>query len=532
MSSMEDQGAVTASGAAAGGTSAISDPILDIDPTSGLPISHPSPEEEGDIDPTSGLPVSSLGKAGESGEGLSFDVPPGAAATGSPAGPTSPGTGAGTRSWGAGPTFPGTGSGSGTRSWGAGPTSAHPWGEGPAGGGSPAKTRGRWAPVVVGLVVAALVGGLIGGVIGSHSGGGNGTTTVVERFQNNTSYIPRMSDPQSIIAKVEPALVSIDTRAYQSAGNGLFGGAFGSQVVEGAGTGMIISPGGLVLTNNHVINGASQIQVTLYGQTTSNTATIVGTDPSEDLAVIKIQGVSNLPTVTFADSSKVQVGDSVIAIGNALALGGSLTVTQGIVSALNRSESAGDATGGSEHLTQLIQTDAAINAGNSGGPLVNSAGQVIGMNTAVASSSAGNAPAEGIGFAIAANHIKNYLPQLEKGGVVASNKAYLGVAVVDASSVASQFQIPSSVSGAFVCAVTAGSPADGAGIQAGEVITGFNGTSVTSADGLTTAVQAAKAGEAATVSLWSAGSTLNAHLTLAVQPSNETNLPIAGQQLC
>jgi S1-C subfamily serine protease len=495
---------------------------VELDPISGLPISHPRPEDVAGIDPTSGLPLEAL-EATEHGTTHRGSAPSSwasVAAGGGASGSSEPSGGGG--SWGPGNWGPG---GPG----GLGGPGGHPWGSTaapPAWSG----TRGRWTPTVVLVIVASLIGGLVGGLVERNSSGGQ--KTVVETFHNNTSYIPRMSDPQSIIAKVEPALVSIDTTAYVPVGGGLFGGAFGQQVVQGAGTGMVISPDGLVLTNNHVIDGATKITVTLYGQSAPRPATLVGADPSEDLAVIKIQGVSGLPTVTFADSSKVQVGDSVLAIGNALALGSTLTVTEGIVSALNRSENAGDNTGNSENLTGLIQTDAAINAGNSGGPLVNSSAQVIGMNTAVASSSPGNAPAEGIGFAIASNTIRAYLPKLERGGVVASNKAYMGVGVVDASSVAGQYGIPSSVSGAFVCSVVAGSPADAAGIQAGEVITAFNGQSISSAQDLTNAVQAATPGQRVTVSLWSSGSTLEAHLTLGTEPSNLSGLPPAGQQLC
>ncbi|HUY87083.1 MAG TPA: trypsin-like peptidase domain-containing protein [Acidimicrobiales bacterium] len=490
---------------------------IDIDPTSGLPISHPDPGQTEGIDPTSGLPVSSLSAPlGSStfgvGAGFQYEGAPhsSSGAYGGPAGPaSSPGE----------PNVSQAG------------FQEHPWGS-PASSDYQRKARTERSfvmPILIGAVIAALVGALVGGLIGAHMS--NNQSTVVEQIRPNTSYIPRMSSPESIISKVEPALVSIQTESFQSQ-SGLFG-SLGSQIVNGAGTGMIISADGLVLTNDHVINGAQQVQVTLYGQTAAKTASIVGTDPSEDLAVVKIQGVSNLPTIVMGDSSNVSVGDSVLAIGNALALEGGLTVTEGIVSALGRSLTAGDATSGStESLSDLIQTDAAINPGNSGGPLVNSSGEVIGMNTAVASSSAGNAPAQNVGFAISINHIKGFLPGLEQGGVVASQKAYLGVEVQDASQVASQFGIPSSVSGAFICAVTSGSPADSAGIQAGEVITGFAGNSVTDAQSLTTYVQGKKSGDKVSVALWSAGSTLTAHVILAAVPSNISSLPIAGQDLC
>jgi S1-C subfamily serine protease len=159
------------------------------------------------------------------------------------------------------------------------------------------------------------------------------------------------------------------------------------------------------------------VTVTLFGQTNPRPARVIGTDPTQDLALVQIENVKGLPTVQLGDSNLALVGDNVLAIGNALALAGGLTVTEGIVSSKNRSLTAtSDITGRSETLSGLIQTDAAINSGNSGGPLVNASGQVIGMNTAVAESTQGNAPAQDIGFAIAIDTIKPLLAQLRSGG--------------------------------------------------------------------------------------------------------------------
>ena len=155
---------------------------------------------------------------------------------------------------------------------------------------------------------------------------------------------------------------------------------------------MILTADGEILTNNHVVAGATSVTVTLFGQTNALAAHVVGTDPSEDVALVQIDHASGLPTVTFGNSGQTQVGDSVLAIGNALALAGGPTVTEGIISAENRSLTAENDSGQTENLTGLIQTDAAINPGNSGGPLVNAQAQVVGMNTAVASSTTGNAP--------------------------------------------------------------------------------------------------------------------------------------------
>jgi S1-C subfamily serine protease len=184
---------------------------------------------------------------------------------------------------------------------------------------------------------------------------------------------------------------------------------------------MIITSSGEVVTNNHVIDGATSISVTLNGGSKSYTAKVIGADPADDVALLQIQDVSGLPTVTFGNSSTMAVGDSVVAIGNALALGSSPTVTTGIISAENRTITAEDDSGNTETLHGLFQTDAAINPGNSGGPLVDSAGQVIGMNTAGAADSSDGTSSQDIGFSIPSNEIVSLLSSLEHGGTVSSS---------------------------------------------------------------------------------------------------------------
>ncbi len=208
-------------------------------------------------------------------------------------------------------------------------------------------------------------------------------------------------------------MVSIEATSPEPASDAIFGsGSGGTQ--EDQGTGMIITPDGEVVTNNHVISGATTITVTLYGSLKALPATLIDTDPANDVALLQIDGQSNLPTVSYGDSDDVQVGDAVVAIGNALGLSaGTPTVTQGIISAKGRTVQASDSSGtGTETLINMIQTDAAINPGNSGGPLVDSSGMVIGMNTAVASSTDGTAQAQDIGFAIPSNKITQLLPGL------------------------------------------------------------------------------------------------------------------------
>jgi putative serine protease PepD len=296
----------------------------------------------------------------------------------------------------------------------------------------------------------------------------------------------------------------------------------GGGTQEDQGTGMIISTDGEVITNNHVIAGATTITVTLYGQTKALPTTLIGADPSSDVALLKIDSPpSNLQAITFGDSQQLEVGDAVIAVGNALGLSaGTPTVTSGIVSATGRTVQAGDSSGETtETLTNIIQTDAAINSGNSGGALVDSAGQVIGMNTAVAASSEGNAPAQNIGFAIPASTIQGLLAQLRQGGTTHASKAYIGVEVEDDTS---QIQkaygfMPSK--GAVVVSVESGSPADKAGIEQGDVIVSYNGKAVNSALNLTTDVQASAVGSTASITLWRGQSKKTISVTLGQAPA-------------
>ena len=221
----------------------------------------------------------------------------------------------------------------------------------------------------------------------------------------------------SIAASVDPAVVSITSQITVT--ESPFGSGFGeTETEEVEGSGMIVTSSGEVVTNNHVIAGATSITVKIGGGSKTYRATVIGTDASKDVALLQIAGVSGLPTVTFGNSAQVQVGDSVVAIGNALALGSTPTVTTGIVSAENRTITAENDSGGTETLTGLLQTDAAINPGNSGGPLVDSAGQVIGMDTAAASSEETGTSAQDIGFAIPSSQIVAEIAVLQQSATV------------------------------------------------------------------------------------------------------------------
>jgi S1-C subfamily serine protease len=315
----------------------------------------------------------------------------------------------------------------------------------------------------------------------------------------------------SLVNEVLPAVVSIEVTDSQE---------------QDEGSGMIISSNGLVITNNHVIELASEdgapITVTESGSTKAQKAALVGTDPSDDVALIRIDGASNLKTITFGDSDKAVIGDAVVAIGNALGLSqGSPTVTQGIISATGRTVTAGDTESDTETLSDLIQTDAAINPGNSGGPLIDTAGQVIGMNTAVAGDTGDGTDAQNIGFAIPSARIESLIPQLQKGGTQPTGSGYIGVEIETLTSQLRQEYGFTPQSGAVILNVVSGSPADNAGLEEGDVIVGVGSTAVTSADDLQNIIQKEKAGQKITVIYYRGALKKTATVTLGSQQEEQ-----------
>jgi putative serine protease PepD len=247
--------------------------------------------------------------------------------------------------------------------------------------------------IAVGAGVAALslFAGLAGGLLAAD-GNSHGTTRAAAAFTGGST------DIAAVLARVEPSVVSIESRIVAERGPFAESGT-------AAGSGIVISTDGIVLTNAHVIGGARQITVTVAGETNARTATVIASDSSRDMALLRVDDTDGLVAAPLGDGKSTNVGDSVVAIGNALALEGGPTVTSGIVSALDRSLATE-----SGSLSGLIQTDAAISSGNSGGPLVNTEGQVIGMNTAVATSS-GTVSASNIGFAISIDTIRSFIAQ-------------------------------------------------------------------------------------------------------------------------
>lgn len=284
----------------------------------------------------------------------------------------------------------------------------------------------------------------------------------------------------AVFKKVNPSTVSVTTQSVVSSNN--FGRA-AQQVLEGAGSGIIISKDGYILTNKHVVpDGTKDVTVIAADGHEYKNVKIVARDPSNDIAFLKIDGVNNLTPAQIGDSNNVQAGQQVVAIGNALGIFRN-SVTSGIVSGIGRPLTASDETGNSsEQLDDMFQTDAAINPGNSGGPLVNLAGEVIGMNTAVSQDG------QSIGFAIPINSAKVEMKSVIASGKI--SKAYIGVRYVNITpESAKQLQV-AQTQGALVLggdgqpAVLPGSPAEKAGIQANDVITKVDTTVIEPGRGL------------------------------------------------
>jgi S1-C subfamily serine protease len=313
------------------------------------------------------------------------------------------------------------------------------------------------------------------------------------------------------VSKVMPAVVDVNTVVQTSNGTG-----------QAAGTGEILDSNGDVLTNNHVVAGSTSIKVTIQGRSGSYTADVIGVDPSADLAVIHIENVSGLPTAAMANSSNLHVGDSIYAVGNALGLGGTPRVTQGQITALDQTITASEGGANAETLHGMIQADAEISPGDSGGALVNSAGQVVGIITAGEATSF-RTSSSNVDFAIPSNTAVDVANRILNGqagnGVLIGPVGFLGVSVqtLDAST-ASQLGL-SVTSGVLVRGVQAGSPAENAGITTGSVITAVNSTVIDSSQALGDALHQFKPGDQVKVTWITAGGSHSATVTLISGPA-------------
>ena len=362
----------------------------------------------------------------------------------------------------------------------------------------------RVAAFLVLIAVVAAAGGagigwsLARVVTGNHPVAQASPSTLPESPITQVSPSPNTSNngnagTEAIANKVRPAIVDINT----TLGNG-----------QAAGTGMIVSSTGEILTNNHVVAGSSSISVSIAGRSRSYSAHVVGVNVSQDVAVIQIDAsISSLPTVTFADSSSLQVGDSVVAVGNALGRGGVPQATEGNVTALNQTITASEGRSSAETLSGMIQSDAPIYEGDSGGALVNTSGQVVGMITAGQAQGFRSAASD-IGYSVSSNtavrEVNRIRAHEQAADLTYGQVGYLGVSVQDATG-----------SGALVVGVQSGSPAASAGLTTGSVITKIGGTTVTSSDSLGTAIKSHRPGDRVSVS-WTtqAGTSRSATVTL------------------
>lgn len=324
------------------------------------------------------------------------------------------------------------------------------------------------AAVVAAMLVSGGLGGWIGASMADNSGSGLSSPV-------NTAQ-PAAQAPdgtvEAVAQKVLPSVVSIDVR---------------SQTGRGEGSGVILSQDGLIVTNNHVIAAAQaggQIQVR-FDDGTKAPASIEGTDPATDIAVIRVDTAKSLTPIALGSSSTLTEGQAVAAVGSPLGLSG--TVTTGIVSALDRPVRAGGAQSDQSTVIDAIQTDAAVNPGNSGGALVNMNGELVGINSAIASLGSGNSGSIGLGFAIPVDQARRIADQIIKQGF--ATRAVLGVSVSDSPT----------GDGSLVRAVEAGGPAERAGIEEGAIITGVGDRLIEGGDALVAAIRSRAPGETVSV---------------------------------
>ncbi|WP_246065012.1 S1C family serine protease [Aeromicrobium piscarium] len=356
--------------------------------------------------------------------------------------------------------------------------------------------RGRPIAAAIGIVALALIAGFTGGILGNQfSDGGNSTST-----STGTSIdAPASSDlpagtVEQVAQKIMPSVVQIN---FSGGGEG------------GSGSGVIISEDGKIVTNNHVVEAAADGGTLTVGfnDGTNARATIIGTDPATDIAVIQAEDVSGLETAQFGSSSDVRVGQEVVAIGSPFGL--ESTVTQGIVSALNRPVSPGDQSSSSDTLTTFpaIQTDAAINPGNSGGPLVDLEGRVIGINSAIRSSGGVEGGSIGLGFAIPSDLARNVSAQILDGKTV--EHARIGITVQSATG---DDQITGI--GARVAEVESGGPGDEAGLREGDIVTAVNDHPVATNQALIATVRSYQPGDEVTLTIQRDGKQEDVKVTL------------------
>ncbi|HWT40692.1 MAG TPA: trypsin-like peptidase domain-containing protein [Dongiaceae bacterium] len=359
--------------------------------------------------------------------------------------------------------------------------------------------------IVVGILLILGLGVTSGMLIENSNNKSNSSTSLTSAQDGNTTVTQQESDIASVAEKVSPSVVSVVTQTqtqsyYGSTSSG-----------EAAGTGIIVSKDGYVMTNNHVVENASTVSVVDNDGNLYQNVSVIGRDPLNDIAFLKIKANKTFSAATLGNSSTIRIGQQVVAIGNALGQY-SNTVTSGIISGTGRPVTASSSDGSaSETLTDLIQTDASINPGNSGGPLLNMSGQVIGINTAIVQD------ANGIGFAIPINSTKGVLAGVLETGKV--SRAYLGVNYLSITAdIARQYNL-SVNQGAYVYTngssspVASGSPAEQAGLKLGDVITKVNDISVGTDGSLSSIIGEFKPGDTVTLTFIRNGQTQTTQVT-------------------
>lgn len=380
----------------------------------------------------------------------------------------------------------------------------------------PPKKQKSGAGAKVGLIVACMVlslacgfGGAVAAnvVTGSGNGSSNASTTVLyQSVENQTD--PATTTVADVAAAVQDTVVAITTETVAT------DSYFGQYVTSGAGSGVIISEDGYIVTNNHVVDGATDIKVTLSNGDEYQ-ATLIGIDPTNDIGVIKIDA-KDLNAATMGNSDELVVGEDVIAIGNPLGtLSG--TVTNGIISALDRQISIDGET------YHLLQTNAAINPGNSGGGLFNAKGELIGIVNAKSSSSSSETSIEGLGFAIPIDTVKPLVSDLIEYGYV-TGRVQLGVSLVAITDERTAAQYRVSELGVYIAQVTDGSDAANAGLQAGDLIQSVNGTEIESVDDVANIVDDSSVGDTLEIVILRDGKQQTVSVTLTEYHTGSTLL--------
>lgn len=363
--------------------------------------------------------------------------------------------------------------------------------------------------VLLGILLGVIGGGIMGGLVGLYIARANpaqqiaapvpqeikavtsGQAPVVQNLTVNSS-----SEIIDTVRQVEPAVVTVVT-------NESSGSAFG-RTVQASGSGVVISQDGHIITNNHVVEGANDVAV-IYNDGTRVDAQVVGTDPLTDIAVLKVNG--KVPAfASFGDSSALQLGEWVVAIGSPLGnYRGSVTV--GVVSGINRKVAEQE---------NLIQTDAAINHGNSGGPLINLAGQIVGINTLVVRDTVGGAPAEGLGFAVPSNTVRSVAEQLISRGRI--EYPFIGISYTEVTpQLAGELNL-SAKNGVIITQVTANSPAARGGLQTQDVVTAIDNNTIDENNTLRSILFKYRVGDQVTLTVERGGQQLQLKLTLVARP--------------